>query len=1009
MQFPSRPRLSIPISPYSIKSLCAYLVAMDCTLLPHATPSSKKAGAKHRESREVPDIRYISEILGGIATVLTDDLDTVASSTVYVGKRINDHVLWDSALNPWRRDPQWLLIRVALQTSLKGWDIDERYGYKTFITYVLTRALQKAMEFDFDHDLLFVMNAKIATRVSKGPSSEYFGFPSDYIMEQSKYCRKLLEDGWQNLQNIHPQRLSWVIPTREEIRMAEGFLLMRSRNYLSAVYNRSSILEKESGRFLPATFTASLVKDNLREALSPPAHFPTLPIGADHVDADVWLAVLDVEDWITHGLSHWQEETSPELQLSKLAQMITHHDNLTSSLKNPELFSKVFLVALELWVAFDMAACRITPMLQDYSPELSVESFKPLILPTLRQMQRLHEVEVYLISRHSKAYYKKHSAFRFIQHADSFPARYFSNNGSLRSLWSQIQVDAMRLKDKKILEYKRLNAEYGCLIDESKHLTCEYVERRGRWNSLIQEHSSFCQKCAILREAQKMTIDIFEWPLPEDNLLSRLVVFELNLPQPFGLWRDITYHLGRNHSLTRPSTNPRPEVVLKGYTPLLNYYSPNCPSQHISIASTVKSFHASHYRECKFPCREEDVIKNHPLHYNLYDIHQEAWVPTTEFPLVDISEQCTMELPPGPYQKLFWTLGTTDHTANMVIARQSECPVEISYHEWEAYGHLRSGIRLQWLNIVLELVKNTLTFRDPAVHLLFRQAAWQAEKRSNMVYREAHIDLSQESFGKKVVTALVERLACIRDNWQEGWTAATLSIIACRLFSLNNSPIVRRELLIFLESLRETLLQWMDLVLRQKHSQAELTIESAAELRNRVILIAATCRSTFGLDNQEVFTSVFTDHHNVATFIKCAIILHNHVPGKLRNLSSPLRYIVERDIVLSGELAKQIISLTLDNDRGLEDAVRYIWQGFRRDPLLRWRQIGDHSSWITCSTFVQNGNDQTCYVHLDLLDGSFLVNGKTLGTLPKDIRQHKLYQRVFPNQVGNIYPKLQVL
>lgn len=125
----------------------------------------------------MPDIRYISELLGGIARALTSDISAMASSTVYVTKRINDHVLWQTGMNPWRRDPRWLVIRVALQTTLSEWKIDDRYGYKTFITFVLSQALEKSIKANLSLDLLHVMNAKIATRIWKLPRLVDTEFP----------------------------------------------------------------------------------------------------------------------------------------------------------------------------------------------------------------------------------------------------------------------------------------------------------------------------------------------------------------------------------------------------------------------------------------------------------------------------------------------------------------------------------------------------------------------------------------------------------------------------------------------------------------------------------------------------------------------------------------------------------------------------------------------------------------------------------------------------------------
>lgn len=114
--------------------------------MPDAVPKTRKAGSNQDETRDVPDIRYVSELLGGIARALTPagSADQIASSTVYVTKRINDHVLWKSARLPWRRSPKWLIIRVALQTTFAGWNMPAEYGYKMFISFVLANTLELA-------------------------------------------------------------------------------------------------------------------------------------------------------------------------------------------------------------------------------------------------------------------------------------------------------------------------------------------------------------------------------------------------------------------------------------------------------------------------------------------------------------------------------------------------------------------------------------------------------------------------------------------------------------------------------------------------------------------------------------------------------------------------------------------------------------------------------------------------------------------------------------------------
>jgi hypothetical protein len=334
----------------------------------------------------------------------------------------------------------------------------------------------------------------------------------------------------------------------------------------------------------------------------------------------------------------------------------------------------------------------------------------------------------------------------------------------------------------------------------------------------------------------------------------------------------------------------------------------------------------------------------------------------------------------------------------MVVARQSQCPILISYHEWDAFGHLRSGNRLQWRNMMLELVRRTLTLGNPAIYLLFRQAAWQAEtcRKDEDPRREAHLDLAEQKFGQEVITVLRALLTNISANWQEGWTAATLSMIACRLFSLNMDEMVKENVRELLASLRQILSGWMEQVLCLKKSKAsEYTIEAMNELRDRIIQFAVICRSTYMLDGE--IGKILGNSNALTLFIDSAIVLQNILPANLSSLSSPLRYMVEKDVVLSAEVLNVLKTAIDSNNLGLDNAIRRnTWQAFQRDPCVPWHPIGDR--WMTCQTSTES-NAQVCFVYLNLYDGTFLVDGKTIGGLPKEILGHSFFQALFQNQV----------
>jgi hypothetical protein len=225
--------------------------------------------------------------------------------------------------------------------------------------------------------------------------------------------------------------------------------------------------------------------------------------------------------------------------------MIERHDSLAASFanSNPELFSRVILTQMELWVALDKTVVDSIPLLANYSPELDFTLFEPLLLPTRSQMIRLRAIEDYLQDRHNHVVYPKHSVFEFVKHRKSFAARYFDRDPALQLLRSQILKEADQQRASTRETWGKLNDRYNELMMEANKLQHKYVEVRDRWGDFQTVHSKWCKRCTVEQEARNLSIEVHEWPLPEDDVLSRLVVFELRLPNAFGAWRDMTFSL----------------------------------------------------------------------------------------------------------------------------------------------------------------------------------------------------------------------------------------------------------------------------------------------------------------------------------------------------------------------------------------------------------------------------------------------------------------------------------
>jgi hypothetical protein len=131
--------------------------------------------------------------------------------------------------------------------------------------------------------------------------------------------------------------------------------------------------------------------------------------------------------------------------------------------------------------------------------------------------------------------------------------------------------------------------------------------------------------------------------------------------------------------------------------------------QQLGLSSPTKSWLKTHYNGLSFPAKISNVCLKNGMNFRLFDYRKKNWA-CSESGCFDIREMCTFNLPEGPYKDMqTWTEDTL-HTSNEVIANQHKCLAQISLHEFDAFGVLRSGHRLQWLNIARELQARNLTW-----------------------------------------------------------------------------------------------------------------------------------------------------------------------------------------------------------------------------------------------------------------------------------------------------------
>jgi hypothetical protein len=196
----------------------------------------------------------------------------------------------------------------------------------------------------------------------------------------------------------------------------------------------------------------------------------------------------------------------------------------------------------------------------------------------------------------------------------------------------------------------------------------------------------------------------------------------------------------------------------------------------LTIGSTTKSFaDQTHYKSVQIPAEESSVLVNNGLKFQAYDSSRKSWV-VPSFSESSVQYLCKPHVQTtSQYSCLHDYVSSTQHTANDIMSAQANCPTEISLHEFIAFSGLRSGPRLQWLNIARELASPSLSFRREEVHTLITQAAWQLGPLSDGV-REWHIDLGISSFENALLRELESLLQTIKVRWLEEVSVRTIGM-----------------------------------------------------------------------------------------------------------------------------------------------------------------------------------------------------------------------------------------
>ncbi|KAG8789659.1 hypothetical protein FRC12_013327 [Ceratobasidium sp. 428] len=977
------PAIQVPNFVYDdsgfIQEISHFLSRMNADILDDAIAKTIKAGSKVAEPRDSADPHYISQLFTGILRGFGDEIEPRR-----VLKRIADEVLWDNTYLPWRRSPIWLVIRVALQTSL---NVDD---YKNFMVYFHAHLLDLGCSEEcFPDGLLSTMRSKMARRLLKIQCSV-----PDYVLETAdsvtRRAETLLQNRWAAIQTGIPQ----FQPLDLELDPALTQSLPNSRDYLAKV------LEGRSSRGGVPSFKL----DHCPEPTDQP-DFSEFTNGAlsTAFKSGKYLALFDFENSVHDHLSTWVDnnltcQTSCSTIFSCFEQYVSlaleHyvHDVADRSI--------MILTVMELWVALDRLATAQYNILLDYSPEIPVDIIESLLLRTSLHLERARIVQGHLSIRHTQSQAAgRGSVFTERVSNDSLSVRFFQQSSRHQDLKRTIEQAAKVQRQDKIEELHQLNAKHAQLTESIASSSCETYE--DRWG--FTHHDEWrCDRCSKKRQASDMRIQPHEWPLPSNPVDAEAVVFELDCPEALNIWRSATYKILID--LGSPDHEEQAEFhrTLNAYNGLSQWSLSLDSSNHrITIASSTKSFLRSHYSTTKIPTTESAVGLNNGLTFQLFDTDKCTWAagPFTQASFVKYG---TFTLPANSsYRYLQFSLETTTHTSNQILADQSDCPEDLSLHEHYAFGTLRSGPRLQWMNMVRGLEENVLTYSREEVNLLHTQAAWQIGPLSaNRQFRDWHLELCRPEYGRLLVDQAMRVLNRVQANWLEATSVQTIVMLVARLLSATVDMHTQTDAYAFLRKARAVTLKWLkELSIKLQNAKLESQI---LDYQLRVCEMAAICRSTYDVDSQHL-RQLLSSSDEYLALILCTVTLYDNQLPKLADAPQDLQALLARDRRLAYKAFPIVLEKLQDLPRLLDDSVCIYWDGYRPG-LFGWVALpAPNSGWVFTIT-EGNSREASQQVHFNTLNGSLLVDGRPLGRLPRNYVTHPTYTRLFGQKVLDIVP-----
>ncbi|KAK7613359.1 hypothetical protein JOL62DRAFT_596589 [Phyllosticta paracitricarpa] len=986
----------IPYAEFSEESFqegLAYFLQQSSTqALKQFAARARKSGSAVVEIRDTTDPAIITHML---MTLL--ESYGVRTNAPVLRKRVRDDVCWsDGAEMPWRRCPDWLVLRVGLARYLcntHGGEVG-RARYKFLMCLVLSNLLRDSVGV-VSVQLLHNLRAKLARRLAKLETQRiscsvaavavyesFFSVFGPLFHESLQKASEHMESEWAAFKR-KTQRTVRPLPHRADT--TNLFLnLPKSGAYLERILLNP--FRTDHHGFFRAQFDRSVVN---------PAYgaFGGLYHGLHGMEHEI-------EDGrFACSIEHLDEESACAEISRKVESYLRSVGPAYDGMAEEK--SLMILTTLDLWRMMDQHAIKALPLLSRYHPAFSPSALNILHLPRYADMCRLQRIQKYLDDRIQTAEFKERTILEDPS-AGCFAERYYDEydeSGELTDLHERIVEHAANERKRKEKELALANKEFERIESEIAQSSCIFIQDGA--GTVHDDYS--CKRCFLSRKKQRMRIHIHEHPLPSDLTSSKAVLFELLCPAAFAIYRSTTWEIILHLGQPQVTASADPRVLLAGYIPLQPFVGRSLGA--VSLASTRKSFLDTHYRLVSLPADVSDVCLPNGLKFGYYDSSTRTWPGRQTSGKFSLAHHCQWAIPSNSALACLkvsptFAVDSDGPSSHEILASQTKCPTGVSAHEFMAYQSLFSGKHRRWLSILVELGSSNLNFSKEETSVIIAQLAVQAGPAKDAdPLRVIHCIFRDKAFCSRLLAQLQGQLDVIAANWRENNLMDLLITLLLRIATLAPRSSAAKALNLLAASRRVTV-HWIR-QLRDEIHQAK-DPEASRRCSRYALWAALLCRRTYASLIDESWRAESMQPMDIQSFVEASITLQDNLLSDPATLPASLKHAVIRDFRMRFLMKALVRDSIKCNPDSLTRAIDNIWPkpiGGQSRTYSSPKYVSDswNGQWVE---FEVDGNfegwRQT--VHYEMNEGHLLIDGRPVGRLPAELRECVVLEELFGRQ-----------